>query len=71
VRTFTALWLAGLAYVIGVEVAAYLSGQYANTATGHVVRIMLVHPALAVAVLAVIAAIGVHLLIDFLMAVLR
>jgi hypothetical protein len=68
-NAYTPVFVAILVAFVAVEIAAWRSGTYWFTATGHLVRLMLAHPALAVVVLALSFALTAHLLIDY--AILR
>jgi hypothetical protein len=68
-NAYTPVFVAILVAFVAVEIAAWRSGNYWFTATGHLVRLMLAHPALAVVVLALSFALTAHLLIDY--AILR
>jgi uncharacterized membrane protein len=68
-NSYTPVWVAILVAFLATETAAYLSGNYWNMATGHLLRLMLLHPFIAVVVLALSFALTAHLLIDY--AILR
>ena len=62
---WTWAWLAGVAYLVGLEVVAYVHGGYWATATGQLERLMLLHPFVALIVLGLLSIALWHLALDY------